>query len=110
MFRVVDGDTFKAEVDLGFGIKVTRTFRLYGVDTPETHRPKSEAERKLGKEATRFVRDLIDGRNVTLRTHKDRTGKYGRYLADVVFPEGTLSDILKKERLTKADVQPSLID
>ena len=34
--RVIDGDTFVADVDLGFKVWMRNvTFRLYGVNTPE---------------------------------------------------------------------------
>ena len=36
---VVDGDTFDADVDLGFRIRVAMRFRLYGIDTPERGDP-----------------------------------------------------------------------
>ena len=102
--RVVDGDTFIAVIDLGFDTFQRHTFRLYGVDTPETYRPKSENERVLGEKATEFVRDLIEHRSVTVITHNDKQGKYGRYLAEVHTSKGYLSELLKENKLTKSDV------
>lgn len=92
--RVIDGDTLL----LSDGVRV----RLIGVDTPEHHtspKLKKDADRTkrdvaavkaLGKEATRFVKRLAEGRPVRLeyekpnRTsgHKDR---YDRTLAYVYF-------------------------
>lgn len=57
--RVVDGDTVDAEVDLGFSLKYNARFRIKGLDTPETWRPKSEAERVHGKAATGFATELL---------------------------------------------------
>ncbi len=92
--RVVDGDTLL----LANGVRV----RLIGIDTPEVH-PSEKMERdsggskqreavirKLGERSARFVREIIEGRRVTLdydqasaaHHHKDR---YGRTLAYVHF-------------------------
>ena len=79
--NIGDGDTFDAEVDLGFGIVARHRFRLEGIDTPETWRPKTEAEKAHGMEAAKFVRSLILGKDVILKSHK--LGIYGRYSADV---------------------------
>lgn len=81
--RVVDGDTFDAEVDVGFSITINHRFRLVNIDTPETWRPKTEAERAHGEKATEFVKKLVEGKEVILNTSK--LGIYGRYDADVVF-------------------------
>lgn len=97
VIRVVDGDTYRLEIDLGFRIKFTETVRLYDADTPETYRPKSEAERKHGKEATAFVKGLIEGKEVIIETYKDKKGKYGRYLAQIITmdEDGTIGEDLK---------------
>lgn len=79
--RVVDGDTIDALVDLGFGIYHKQRFRMLGYDAPETHRPKTLAERMAGQAATAALKTLIDHMNVIVETEK--TGKYGRYLATV---------------------------
>ena len=84
--KVVDGDTFKALVDCGFSIQFTNTFRVYGLDTPETFRPSNEAEREHGKQATATARDLLLHTYRYITTHRGRQGKYGRYLADVLIP------------------------
>jgi len=100
--RVVDGDTFDADVDVGFSITIGHRFRLANVDTPETWRPKTEAERAHGEKATLFVRNLIEGKKVTLHTHK--LGIYGRYEADVILDNGErLANLLAENGLEKLD-------
>jgi endonuclease YncB( thermonuclease family) len=37
--RVYDGDTFWANVDLGFGLILHVKVRLYGINAPELHAP-----------------------------------------------------------------------
>lgn len=81
--RVIDGDTFVADVDLGFRVSMNETFRLADIDTPETHRPKSDGERDHGEEAKQFVIDAIDQKEVIIVTSK--TGKYGRWIARVLY-------------------------
>ena len=102
--RVVDGDTFVADVDLGFGVTKTDTFRLYGVDTPETWRPRTRAERLHGLHATAMVKEWQNHR-VLIKTYRDRTGKYGRMLADIWHPghQTWLSDELRRRDLVKRD-------
>jgi len=107
--RVVDGDTFTADFDLGFGIlRRGVKIRLANVDTPETFRPYNSAEREHGQRAKTFVKDRIEGRDVIIRTKKDKKGKYGRLVADVVFGhetdnEETLSELLVENDLIKLD-------
>ena len=50
--RVVDGDTLKALVDVGFNMHHDVTLRLYGIDCPETRtrdlrRRKKDSKLKL---------------------------------------------------------------
>lgn len=90
IIRIIDGDTFEAELDLGFRIKVTEKFRLLGFDTPEpTWRAENSAELAHGHLASQMASDLLLDREVILTTRK--TGKYGRWLADVVLG-GNLSN------------------
>ena len=83
VYDCYDGDTFKAIVDLGFSTVVKHTFRLYGVDTPEMRGP----EKVEGKRVRDYVRGLILNKDITIVTHRDKTGKYGRYLAEVKIEE-----------------------
>lgn len=78
---VYDGDTITARVDLGFYMTAEVKFRLYGIDTPEMH-----GEDKIeGKRVRDLVRDRILNKHVLLKSHKGKTGKYGRWLAEVIF-------------------------
>lgn len=83
--RVIDGDTVEAEIDLGFHVSLTVTLRLAGINAPETR----GTERPRGLAATRYLEALLhnlagDTRVLTVRTRKDVTEKYGRYLADLI--------------------------
>lgn len=109
--RVVDGDTLDMTIDLGFGIKRDERIRLWGIDTPETYRPRNQAESEHGRAATARVRELVEGRTVRLLTEQEQ-GKYGRYLGSVRLLESVgeypasadLSEILRAEGFEKREV------
>ena len=73
--HVVDGDTFYALIDLGFGFTTTQKLRLRGLDAPEI-------ETAEGREAKEFLTTLLTKPlPILIRTVK--SDKYDRYLADV---------------------------
>lgn len=87
--RVVDihdGDTFTAVVDLGFHVTVREKFRLAQIQAPEL----TGESRERGKRARDYFVGLIGGvgATVTIRTFRDRTEKYGRYLAAIILADG----------------------
>lgn len=93
--RVIDGDTVEAEVDLGFHVSILQTFRLHGINAPETRGP----ERSQGLESTRYLESLIEiltsgTSRLTIRTHKDATEKYGRYLAELIAGDVNINQAL----------------
>jgi micrococcal nuclease len=77
MVRVVDGDTVVVLLD---GRQAT--VRLIGIDTPETVHPSKPVER-FGKEASAFLREMLDGKSVRLEYEPAarRVDKFGRTLA-----------------------------
>ncbi|MBC3757886.1 MULTISPECIES: thermonuclease family protein [Hyunsoonleella] len=81
---VYDGDTVTAVVDLGFLHFQEMKLRLYGIDTPELR----GAEKEQGKIVRDIVRDMILDKEVTIRSYKDKQGKYGRYLANIILDNG----------------------
>lgn len=97
--RVIDGDTYEVQVDLGFGVYLSDIrLRLRGVDTPETWRPTTEAEREHGERASQFVKDLIEQQYIRVRTH--RMGIYGRYEADVAVIDANGTEVDLAQLLT----------
>ena len=93
---VFDGDTIEIERD-GRRERV----RLIGVDTPEAHdSPKLErlaargqdrdAILALGRRATAFTRERLLGRRVELELDVEPRDRFGRLLAYVWLPDGTL--------------------
>lgn len=81
--RVVDGDTIILDG--------SERVRLIGVDTPESVDPRRPVQ-AFGKEAAEFTRVLLDGKTVNLVYEGNRRDRYGRTLAYVYTPDGTLAN------------------
>jgi micrococcal nuclease len=87
VIRVVDGDTMDAELDLGFGIKMTQRFRIDSFDAPETWRPRNDLEKEHGEKATKRAIELLMNKDLHFKTSKV-PGIYGRYGAIITLPDG----------------------
>jgi endonuclease YncB( thermonuclease family) len=85
VIEVIDGDTFKGEVDLRFDVRITRHFRVFGIDTPEIFRPKTDSERVRGILAKDRASELLLDKEVEVKLHG--TEKYGRALVEVILPD-----------------------
>jgi len=81
---IVDGDTIKINVS-----GTVQTFRLIGMDTPETVDPRKSVQ-CFGEEASNKAKELLTGKKV--RIEKDSTqgdlDKYGRHLAYIYREDG----------------------
>ena len=75
---VVDGDTIKCVLDLGFSIMHKATIRLAGINCPET-RTRNLVEKELGKKAKARLKELLKGQDVELHCEKEK-GKFGRVI------------------------------
>jgi len=81
--KVVDGDTVDIDIDLGFDVVLTnQRVRLYGIDTPES-RTRDKVEKVFGLAAKEYLKSML-GKEGTLKTHKDATGKFGRILGEFI--------------------------
>lgn len=100
VYRVVDGDTLDVDIDLGFSIWVReQRIRLNGIDAPET-RTRNLNEKKWGYASKEFICEMIDNaEKVVIETQLDKTGKYGRILADLYCDGVNVCDALVKNRL-----------
>lgn len=79
--RVIDGDTFALDIDLGFHITVRETVRLFGIDCPEIRTEE-------GKRAKAFTEAWFAGctAGVYIETVRRPAGEVmtlGRWLAKV---------------------------
>jgi len=75
---VYDADTVTIEIDLGFKVKFTEKFRLFGIDAWELR----GEEREKGLAGRDDLRQWVLDKDILVQTIKnDSKGKYGRYLA-----------------------------
>ena len=87
---VVDGDTFDAVLDLGFGVWKKERFRLLRCNAPERGQPGWQAATDA------LIAAMKRESGTYLWSRKTKRDKYGRYLADVWFSQRGqwLSDIM----------------
>lgn len=94
VISVYDGDTATFKVDLGFKVTAELKIRLARIDAPE----KKEVG---GPQTTEFVKLWLENSNeLYIKTYKDRKGKWGRYVADILNEKGVcLNDVLIAKNL-----------
>lgn len=117
--RIVDGDTMDLMLDKGHNDFKKMRVRIVDIDTPETWRPTTEAERKHGEEATKRANELmpvltcescgcVTGTKVLLETFKTRASIYGRYDGKITLDDGRVyAVIMIEEGFEKRDDYPS---
>ena len=96
--RVQDGDSVVLDIQLGFNMAMlNQKIRLFGINTPEIR----GAERPQGLIAAARLSGLIEGKEVYLRSHKDRSGKYGRWLGTIYIDDININKLLLQEGLAE---------
>lgn len=91
LVRIIDGDSFVYDADLGFHTWTQQKFRLIGVNCPETR----GAEKTLGSLCVDYVASILPMKS-TIRTFK--SDSFGRWLCDVELDGGVLlSELLCRE-------------
>lgn len=92
---VYDGDTVTAVIELGFNVTVTEKVRLARIDTPEV-RGEEKADGFISRDR---LKERILDKDVIIKTEKDKKGKYGRYIAEIILDDENLNDWLVTEGL-----------
>jgi len=82
VIRVIDGDTFEVRIQ-GSPVRV----RVIGYDSPERDAP-------FGDTATKFLKALIEGREVLLESDVQAVDRYGRRLYHVWLQPTLLSELM----------------
>jgi len=95
IISIYDGDTVRADIDLGCSVVIkNEPLRLDSINAPEVRGD----SREDGLKSRDFLRHLILGKDVIMKTFKDKKGKYGRYIADIYTIEGvSVSKLLVDE-------------
>ena len=109
--KIIDGDTIRCDIDLGFDIVMAnQTIRLFGIDTPES-RTRDLEEKFYGNVSKQFLNDYCPkGSYITLRTHLDKKGKFGRILGEIIVNRVNLNEQMIEENLAVAYHGQSKID
>jgi endonuclease YncB( thermonuclease family) len=95
--RVIDGDTF----ELANG----ETVRLIGIDAPESVKPQSPVE-CYGKEASAYLRERIEGKQVTLVRDVSERDRYQRLLRYVYLDTVFINEELVAQGFARAKRYP----
>lgn len=86
---VYDGDTITVDIELGFGIVARKQkIRLANINTPEVR----GEEREAGLISRDVLREKILHKQIIITTFKDKKGKYGRYVGEILKEEEILSE------------------
>ncbi|EKN68653.1 thermonuclease family protein [Schinkia azotoformans] len=93
--NVVDGDT----LDVMINNKEER-IRLLLVDTPETKHP-SKPVQPFGPEASKFTKDTLEGKEVTVELDVSERDKYGRLLAYIWIDGKMFNEMLLEKGLAR---------
>ena len=96
--RVVDGDTVDVVIDLGFDIHFATRVRLYGMDTPES-RTRNKDEKVRGYMSKDFLEEWMEKDDVVIRTRRDKKGKFGRVLGEMIVRGENVNKLMIKECL-----------
>jgi len=84
---VVDGDTVDLDIDLGCNVHIMERCRLAGINAPETYGVKKDSEEYMAGIAVKeWLEEEIGGKEIMIRTIKDKKGKFGRYLVEIGCP------------------------
>ena len=105
--RVVDGDTIKCTIDLGFSTWKKVTVRMEGINTPES-RTRDLEEKKLGLAAKDRLIEMLEYNDNKCVLKVSGLGKFGRALATVYV--STLSSLVENSSLTEININQQLIE
>ena len=104
--RVVDGDTIKCTIDLGFSTWKKVTVRMEGINTPES-RTRDKAEKILGLAAKDRLVEILNYNDNRCILRVSGLGKFGRALSTVLV--STLSPVALETSITLVDVNRQLV-
>lgn len=95
--RVVDGDTFIADVDLGFRVWLRgQRFRMARINAPEMSTPEGQVSKAWFED--KRVKQLIEPATIVSKKQDD----YGRWLCELyAWNDVNVNDLMVKEGVAK---------
>jgi micrococcal nuclease len=97
---VVDGDTIHVVLH-----NKKETVRLILINAPETQHPSKPIE-PFGPEATRYMEELLTGKQVKLEQDRSLRDQYGRLLMYVWLEDRMVNEMLLEKGLARVSVFP----
>ena len=94
--KVYDGDTITVLIDLGLNTFRKESLRLEDLNAPELR----GEEREAGLISRDALREKILNKEIFIKTKKDKTGKYGRYIATIFLPYTIITETKGEDGLT----------
>lgn len=94
-YRVIDGDTIETELDLGFEIRIVRSIRPFGIDTPER-------STRAGKLVSLVVQSWCQKQETLTATFLEGGKFHGRYIGELHGDTERLSAFLVRAGLALA--------
>lgn len=91
IIKVIDGDTVKVLVDLGFKIFVEKTLRLARINAPETSTPEGIESK------TWLTNNLLKDTQIQFESKK--LDNYGRSIAEIFINNKQLSDLIVENNM-----------
>ncbi len=89
--KVYDGDTVTVDIDLGFDVVLKgQKIRLTRINAPEV-RGKERPEGLVSRDA---LREKVLDKWITIKTKKDKKGKFGRWLGELWVDDTCVNDWL----------------
>jgi len=91
VLEIYDADTIRVEINLGFGFTWRGSdnrgveIRLFGLNAPEM----KGYDKNNGIISRDRLKQQILGQEITLKTIKDKSEKFGRYLGIIIKEDGT---------------------
>ena len=100
ILKVYDGDTITVLIDCGFHVYRRESLRLALIDAPEV-RGDSRQEGLKSRDWLRLKLYQAEelNKDIIIKTQKDKTGKYGRYIAEIFIDDISLNKQLVQEGL-----------
>jgi micrococcal nuclease len=102
VIKVTDGDTIDVDLDLGFNIHYKATLRFMNIDTPEVNFYKDRyvyiEEIEIGRAIRDWLKALIEGKRILVKSKKIDPSIYGRFDALVYYVDtnGNEVDLIQK--------------
>lgn len=96
--KIVDGDTLRLQIDLGFGATIIHDIRLARVNTPEHRGSERAAGRYVSQEVIKWVGPITEA-EVLIHSKAFKLGKFGRCICEAWVNGENLNDMLLSRRL-----------